>query len=197
VTTESPHHITLGQFTAVFVPSGLLLAWAMLAPELGGDLDLGRTRFTIWVVVLLLVPSLVLYLFRSVSQRIANLSYLLWTAALLVFLVHTYWGVFYYYRTIGAAFVGQGAAIFIPNFTLLVIWLIDTALLWLASESRAGTLFHVIVRIAFFVLFALDMIVGRIGAAQILGFVFVGVLAAAGLARFVTARVQVSEGRPL
>jgi hypothetical protein len=192
MTTDSPHDITLGQFTAVFVPSGLLLAWALFAPEFGGDLEVTRTRLTMWAVIFLVLPSLVLYLFRRVSQRTANISHLLWTAALAIFLIHIYCGMFYYYGTVGVTFRGQGAAIFIPNVTMLVVWIIDAMLLWLAYESHAGTLFHNIVRIAFAILFSLDMIVGRIGAPQILGFVFAGVLVIAVLARYAMTRVRLT-----
>jgi hypothetical protein len=183
MTTESPHHITLGQFTAVSVPTGLLLAWALIAPELGGDLEVGRSRYTVWVVVLLVLASMVFYLFRNEGQRIANLSHLLWTAGLLVFLVHVYWGFFYYYGSIAIAYRGQGAGIFAANVTLLFVWIIDALLLWFARESRAGTFFHIAVRLLFFAFFAADMIGARVGAPKILGFVFVGIIAAAWLFR--------------
>jgi hypothetical protein len=183
MTTESPHHITLGQFTAVFVPTGLLLAWALIVPELGGDLEVGRTRYTMWVVVLLVLASMALYLFRDESQRIANLSYLLWTAGLLVFLVHVYWGFFYYYGSIATAYNGQGVGIFIANTALMFVWILDAVLLWFARESRAGSLFHTAVRLLFFVFFAADMIGARVGPPKILGFVFVGVIALAWLLR--------------
>jgi hypothetical protein len=192
MTTESPHNITLRQFTAVFLPTGLLLAWAMIAPELGGDLEVGRSRYTMWVVVLLVLASMVLYLFRNESQRIANLSYLLWTGGLLVFLVHAYWGYFYYYESIALAYRGQGPAIFFANLTVPIVWIIDTVLLWFARESRAGTLFHITVRVLFFAFFALDMIFGRVGAPKILGFVFVGIIAAAWLLRFSRTRMRVA-----
>ncbi|MGH6923981.1 MAG: hypothetical protein ACRED5_09600 [Propylenella sp.] len=190
MTTESPHNITLAQFTAVFVPAGLLLAWALIAPELGGDLEVGRSRDTMWAVVLLVLASMVLYPFRNESQRIANLSYLLWTAGLLVFVVHAYWGFFYYYGSIADAYRGQGPEIFIPNTLVLLVWMIDTALLWFARESRAGALFHVAVRVLFFLFFAVDMIVTRVGAPKILGFVFVGIIAAAWLLRLARTRMR-------
>jgi hypothetical protein len=192
MTTEAPHQITLGQFTAVFVPTGLLLAWALLAPELGGDLEVGRSRYTMWVVVLFVLASMVLYLFRDESQRIANFSYLTWTGGLFVFLVHVYWGFFYYYGSIAIAYRGQGLEIFVPNAILLSVWIIDTVLLWFAPERRAGTLFHIAVRLFFFVYFSLDMIVPRVGPPRILGVVFVGVLVLAALARYAKTHVRVT-----
>lgn len=192
MTNEAPHQITLGQFTAVFVPAGLLLAWALLAPELGGDLEVGRSRYTMWVVVLSVLASLVLYLFRNASRRIANLSYLAWTGGLFAFLVHVYWGFFYYYGSIANAYRGQGNEIFIPNTILLTVWIIDTLLLWFAPERRAGTRFHIAVRLFFFAYFSLDMIVPRVGPPRILGIVFVGVLIVAGLARLAATRIRVT-----
>ena len=199
MTADSPHGITLGQFTTVFVPAGLLLAWALLQPEMGtGDLETGRTRLTMWAVTLLLMPAIGLYLFRSVAQTVANLSHLFWTAALAVFLVHTYWGAFIFYDGVADTFRGQGTPLAAANFTLLAFWVLDTALLWLAPEHRYRTIFHTGVRIAVFALFSLDLIMGRSGGAQLLGFVFLGVLAAAGLVRVVTAHLHVAENsRPL
>jgi hypothetical protein len=190
--TESPHDITLGQFTIVFVIAGLLLAWVLLQPELDGDLELGRTRLTMLASVLLLMPALVLYLFRSSGQPVANLSHLFWTAALVVFLVHTYWGAFIFYDGIADTFLNQGTPLASANFMLLTLWVADTALLWFAPEHRYGTLFHKIVRVVVFALIGLDLIAGRTGGAHILGFVFVAVVLLAAVARFAARRVQVT-----
>lgn len=188
---ESPHHITLPQFTLVFVTSGLLLAWALLSPETGpGDLETGRTRLTMWAAAMLLIPALALYSYRDRAQSIANLSHLFWTAALVVFLVHTYWGAFIFYDGIADTFRGQGIPLATANFVLLAFWVVDALLLWFAPESRAGTLFHVAVRIAVFVLISIDLIFGRTGGAQLLGFVYFGVVLAAALIRFVGRRVE-------
>jgi hypothetical protein len=193
MSTDTPHHITLGQFTIVFVPAGLLLAWALLQPEMGtGDLETGRTRLMMWAVTLMLMPALALYLFRNAGQTIANLSHLFWTAALLLFLVHTYWGAFIFYSGLADTFSGQGILLASANFALLAIWVADTILLWSGRESRAKAVVHSCVRLLVFVLFAVDLLVGRTGAAHALGYVFVGLLILLGLVRLITSRVEVT-----
>jgi hypothetical protein len=190
---DTPRHITLGQFTIAFVPAGLLLAWALLQPEMGaGDLETGRTRLMMWAVTLMLMPALALYLFRNTGRTIANLSHLFWTAALLLFLVHTYWGAFIFYNGIADTFSGQGVPLASANFALLAVWVADTILLWFGRESRSKSVVHSCVRLLVFVLFAVDLLVGRTGAAHTLGYVFVGVLLLLGLIRLVTARVEVT-----
>jgi hypothetical protein len=178
----------------VFVPAGLLLVWALLQPEMEAvDLETGRTRLTVWAATLLLMPALGLYLFRPLGQAVANLSDLFWTAALAVFLVHTYWGAFVFYDGLADTFRGQGKALATANFALLSIWALDTAFLWLGPEHRYSTTLHGIVRLLVFFLFGLDLIVGRSGAAQVLGMVFVGVVLLAALARFGLQRVRLID----
>jgi hypothetical protein len=175
------------------VPAGLLLAWALLQPEMGtGDLGTGRTRLMMWAVTLLLLPALGLYLFRSAGQVIANLSHLFWTAALLLFLVHTYLGAFIFYHGLADTFSGQGIPLASANFTLLAIWIADTILLWFGREGRAKIIVHNCVRLLVFVLFAVDLLVGRTGSAHALGYVFVAVLLLLGLIRLITSRVEVT-----
>ena len=193
-TTDAPHGVTLGQFTAVFIPAGLLLVWALLQPELGtDDLETARTRLTMWAVTLLLMPALGLYLFRSRSQTVANLSHLFWTAALIVFLIHTYWGAFIFYDGLADTFRGQGVPLASANFTLLTIWVVDVILLWFAPNLRYGAKLHSLVRLLVFVLFGLDFIVGRSGPAHMLGIVFVIVVLVAGLVRFGVQRVRLID----
>jgi hypothetical protein len=190
--TSSPRGITLGQFTTVFVPTGLLLVFALITPELGGDLNVGRTRLTMWPAILLLMPALGLYLFWDRSQTVANLAHLFWTAALAAFVVHVYWGGFVFYHGIADVFHNQGPALAGVNFTLLGLWVLDAMVLWFAPEHRYGTILHNGVRIFAFVFFTLDLLIGRSGAAHALGFFFVGVLLAAGLVRLATTRVHLT-----
>jgi hypothetical protein len=190
--TESPHDVTFGQFTIVFVIAGLLLAWVLLRPEMDGDLELGRTRLTMLASVLLLMPALVLYVFRGSGQRVANLSHLFWTAALIVFIIHTYWGAFIFYDGIADTFLNQGMPLASANFTLLTVWVVDTALLWFAPAHRYGALFHKVVRVIVFALIGLDLIVGRTGVAHTLGFVFVAVVLLAAVVSLAARRVQVT-----
>jgi hypothetical protein len=183
---DSPADITLGQFTTMFVPSSLLLVWALVQPELGGDLDLGRTKLTIWTTTILLAPALVLYMFRSIGQTVANLAHLYWTAALMVFLVHAWLAIFIIFNGVADTFHQQGLLIAGGNFLLLVLWVLDVVLLWFASAHRFRRILQIVVRTLAFVIFALTLVVLRGGAVQMLGFVFVGVLFVAGLIRLGT-----------
>jgi hypothetical protein len=192
MTINSPHNITLDQFTTVFVPAGLMLAWALLWPEIGGDLEVGRTHLTMWPVILLLIPALGLYLFRNTGQTVTNLSHLFWTAALVVFLIHIYWGAFIFYDGLADTFHNQGTLLASANFTLLGIWVLDTVVLWLMPDQRRVSNLHTGVRILVFLLLGLDLIVGRTGAAHLLGFAYVSVLAVAGLARFGITYIRVT-----
>lgn len=189
---NSPHTITLGQFTTVFVSAGLILAWVLLWPERGGDLELGRTKLTMWAAILLLIPALGLYLFRSAGQTVTNLAHLFWTAAFIVFVIHTYWGAFVFYNGLADTFRNQGALLASANFVLLGIWGLDTAVLWFMRDNRRIEIMHTGVRILVFLLLGLDLIVGRTGAAQLLGFTFVGVLVVAGLGRLGIDYIRVS-----
>lgn len=182
----SPARISLGQFTTVFVPFGLLFAWALLTPELEGDLDLGRTKLTIWATTLLLLPALVLQLFRSVDRAVANLADLFWTAALLMFLVHAWWAIYIIFDGVADTFAQQGAVIAGGNFLLLVLWVVDVLWLWLAPHSGPRPVFHVVVQVIAFLIFAFTLVVLRGGAVQMLGFVFVGALVLAGIVRLGT-----------
>lgn len=186
MTSDSPQGITLGQFTTVFVPFALLLAWSLLQPELGGDLELGRTKLTIWATTILLLPALVLYLFRDLGQGVANLAHLFWTAALIAFLVHAYWAIFIIFDGVADTFRQQGPMIAGGNFLLLGLWVLDVLLLWLAPPHRWRRILQDIVRILAFAVFALTLVVLRGGPVQLLGFVFVGVLVVAGVIRLGT-----------
>ena len=192
MTHEIPRAITLAQFTIVFVLSGLMLTWALLRPEFGGDLELGRTRLTVWPPFLLLIPALVLSLFRSTSQGIANLAYLFWTAALVTFVIHVYWGGFVFYDGLADTFRNQGLWLAGANFALLAIWTLDTVLLWFAPEHRYLAILHGSVRVLVFALVGLDLIVGRSGPAHVLGYVFVGTIVAAWVVRYCRTNLQLT-----
>src|SRR4051812_5813759 len=113
---ERPEDVTLPQFTAVFAPAAAVLVWALIWPELGAALDLGRTRLTIWATTFLLGPALALYLFRSAGRRVANLAHLSWTFAWAVFLVHAWWATFIIFDGPADTFAKMGSLIAGVNF---------------------------------------------------------------------------------
>src|SRR5207249_2922705 len=106
-----PTGINLAQFTAAFVPFGLLLTVALILPEMSHAVDLNRTKATIWCATILLLPALVLYPFRSVSILVSNLAHLYGTFAYLIFLVHAYWAVFVIFDGVADTFTQMGALI--------------------------------------------------------------------------------------
>jgi hypothetical protein len=169
-----PGDITLPRFTAAFVPFGVLALFALLWPETTQDLDLGRTKATIWVTSIMLIPVYVLYPFRTVSTHVANLAHLYWTFAYLLFLLHAYWAVFVIFHGIADTFKQMGPLIAGVNFLLVLWWGLDVVLLWtVRSKSPAAARFQIATRAFTFVVFAITLIALRGGSVRILGIVFV------------------------
>lgn len=181
---DRPVAITLAQFTIAFACFSAVVVWALLQPELGGALDLGRTKLTIWATTFLLMPALVLYLFRTVDQRIANLSFLFWTFAGLAFLLHAYWAVFIIFDGVADTFRQMGSLVASVNFLLVGLWTLDIILLWTLRRppgwlSKA----QLITRIFAFLVFAITLVVLRGGQVRTLGVVFIAVVLLALLVR--------------
>ena len=64
--------ITFSQFANTYIPFGILVVLALFAAEQTQDLDLARTRFSIWVTTILLIPTLCLFVFLGTSKAIDN-----------------------------------------------------------------------------------------------------------------------------
>jgi hypothetical protein len=170
-----PSSITLNQFTAAFVPFGVLLCAALLWPEMTQTLNLDRTRATIWAASTLLVPAFALYPFGGLSTRVANLAHLFWTLAYLVFLVHAWWAVFIIFHGVADTFKEMGTLTAGMNFLLVIWWGIEVLLLWTVRHASHGfAVFQLATRIFVFLVFALTLLVLRAtGPALILGIVLV------------------------
>ena len=169
-----PCGITLAQFTAAFVPFGVLAIVALLYPETTQELDLGRAKATIWATTIMLIPALSLYPFRVASTPVANLAHLYWTFAFLLFLLHVYWAVFVIFHGIPDTFRKMGPVVASVNFLLVVWWGLDVLALWIArsSTSRAARC-QWATRTFAFLFFAITLTVPRDGPARALGIVFV------------------------
>lgn len=181
---ERPVGITLGQFTLAFMSFAAVLVWALLQPELGPALDFGRTKLTIWATTFLLAPALVLYLFRSADQRVANLAHLFWLFAWLAFLVHAYWAVFVIFDGVADTFQKMGIPISSVNFFLVGMWTLDVLLLWTLRrppgwlwKAQLGT------RVFALLVFAITLVALRGGPVRMLGIAFVATVVAALLLR--------------
>jgi hypothetical protein len=170
---HQPRQITLPQFSATFIPFGLLLAGALFWGETGNDLVLERVKATIWSTSILLNVALVIAPFRAMSPRMNNFAGLYWSFAWLIFLAHAYWAVFLYFGGIAETFAGMGARIAGPNFFLVAWWSIDVVLLWLVrDEPRWLAIAHTAARVFAFLVFAITLVILRGDAARGLGIVF-------------------------
>lgn len=183
MTRDKPTALTLAQITIVNLTAGLLIIWCMIAPELDGDLEMGRTKLTIWATTFLLIPALGLWLIRTAGQTVANLAYLFWTGAWVLFVLHAYWAIFIIFDGVADTFVQQGTLIAGGNFLLLGVWTLDVLMIWLLPARMQSFWFQLIARLLAFLIFALTLVILRGGAIQILGFVFAGTLVGAALVR--------------
>src|SRR5712691_10743182 len=179
-----PADITLPQFTLAFVAFGVLAVVALLWPEITQALDLNRTKATIWMTTILLTPALVLYPFRTLSARVANLAHLFWTFAYLMFLLHAYWAVFVIFNGVADTFKQMGPLIAGVNFLLVIWWGLDVLLLWtVRSESPRAARFQWATRVFTFLVFAITLIALRGGSVRVLGIVLVAAVVLALVVR--------------
>lgn len=191
---DRPRRLSLEQITLALVATGGVTLWALLAPELGGHLDLGRTNLTIWATTFLLLPALAFYLFRTAGQGAANLSHLFWTGAWAIFIVHAYWAVYIIFDGILDTIRQMGIPISAGNFLLTVLWTVDVVILWLPPLARRVPIrVQHLIRFIAFLIFALTLVGLRGGPVQVLGFVFVGVLALAVLLRLLVHTAPASK----
>lgn len=154
-----PSGITLNQFTAAFIPYGLLLSAALLWPETTQALDLYRTKATILAASTLLIPAFALYPFGVLSMRVANLANLFWTFAYLTFLVHAFWAVFIVFHGVADTFKQMGTLIAGMNFLLLIWWGIEVLLLWTVRHVSHGfAVFQWATRVFVFLVFAVTLL---------------------------------------
>jgi hypothetical protein len=181
-----PEDITLPQFTLVFAPFGLLAIFALLWPELSPDgVYLGRTKATIWVTSIMLIPAFALYPFAALSQRVANLAHLFWTFAYLLFLIHAYWAVFIIFDGVRDTFRQMGMLIASVNFLLVFLWGLDVVLLWAGrSKSPAAARFQLYTRIFALLVFVITLIFLRDGPVRSIGIALATAAILAGAVRF-------------
>jgi hypothetical protein len=188
-----PSGVTLGQFTAAFVPFGLLLSAALLWPESTQSLDLYRTKATILAASALLIPAFALYPFAMLSTRVANLAHLFWTFAYLTFLVHAFWAVFIVFHGVADTFKEMGTLIAGMNFLLLIWWGIEVVLLWTVRHVSHGfAVFQWATRTFVFLVFAVTLLFLRATPpARLLGIVLVvATLGALVISRWAGARAN-------
>jgi hypothetical protein len=132
------YNITLGEFTASFVPFALLLGAALLAAEATMELGFYRTVYTIWVTTALVTPALCAFSLPGDSARKRNIWVLFWTFSFVTYLVHAGYALFSVYQGSMKEFLaGQGTFPAIINVIFTAWWTLDVLLAWFhTSASR-------------------------------------------------------------
>jgi hypothetical protein len=180
--SHRPHAVTLAQFSAAFIPFGVLLVAALMWPETTDAVDLNRTIASIWATTVLLGIALSVYPFGSISESTNNLASLYWTFAWILFLAHAYWAIFVIYDGVADTWNQMGPRIAGTNFFLTIWWSVDVLLVWtITRDPQWLTWAHIAARVFAFLVFAATLLFLRAGAARYLGVVFV-VTALAALA---------------
>lgn len=174
--------ITLGAWTASFVPFALLLAAALLAAERAPELDHARMIYAIWATVVLAVPPLVLSFGERRDGAYARLS---WTFAYLAYFVHFYYafGVQYHWSA-ALLYAGQGPAIATTNLLFTVLWTADTVVLWTKPGAGWGRVLHVATRLLFVAEVVMSTLVIFDGFVRVLGALLVASVLSAALWAF-------------
>lgn len=197
MTVSRSEHISLGQFANVYVPFGLLVTLALLAPEQTQNPDLYRTKLTVWATTVLLIPSLCLFLFWGVSRSANNYWLLLWSFSFLSYLVHFYYGTFVVFDGFSDTFVKQGPLIAGSNFLLTFWWGIDVVLAWVSrSPPKWMWIQRVALHIFVFVVFVTANVFLRGGTIRSLGIAFALIIALSFFIRLYIAqreRVEVED----
>lgn len=123
--------ISLVEFTIAFVPFCLFLGSALLVGDQQLDVSLGYTVFTIWATIALVTPALCAFALPGQSARKQAVWILFWTFALIAYLVHLYYAVFWFYEGSFAEFIaGQGWFAAVNNVIFTLWWILDVLLAW-------------------------------------------------------------------
>lgn len=148
--------ITLGQFTATFVPFALLLSAALMGAEVSQTLVLTRVHTSSWVSLAFFTVAFCLYIWPGDSPRRRSWWLLAWTFALLAYLVHfgySFFGV--HHGSLKDIWQSQRPLIAGSNFLVTLWWTADVVHGWLRRDGRwrniPRTLLHVLVFITFVV----------------------------------------------
>ncbi|MEO6924628.1 MAG: hypothetical protein ABI142_12445 [Bryocella sp.] len=132
----NPRNITLGQFTAAFVPFGLLFVAAMMAAETSLDLNFQRLIYSVWATMPLMTVALCLFILPKRTPARSNYWLLFWTFAFLLYMVHFYYSVMvHYHGSITEVFQQQGMRIAGSNFLDTIWWGLDVVLAWTITRD--------------------------------------------------------------
>ena len=153
---NSTQPISLAEFANTFVPFGILIVVALLAPELTSNLNSNRSIYSLSASTALLIPAICLYIIPGKSQTKNNYWRLLWTFSFLAYLVHLFYDIFVVNGGIKETFVSAGTAIATSKLILTLWWGLDVGLAWLSDSqtnwiklSRIGA--HIYIGLSFLV----------------------------------------------
>jgi hypothetical protein len=162
MSSEPANGHSLARLAVTFVPSGLLLAAALLLPEVltpGGtpnlhfldgleapaarpippgtpQLPLLRLVLTIWLSTLLMIPAVSLYVLRGRSAERARVARLFWTFSYAAYLVHFYYAAFVVFGGVEGTFAHMRHWVAAVNFFLTGWWTLDVLVAWLGDPAR-------------------------------------------------------------
>jgi hypothetical protein len=127
--------ITFAEFANTFVPFGLLLAVALVAPELTQNVTLHRVIYTIWLSTALLIPGLCLVVLPGRSGARQNYALLFTTFSYLAYMVHFYYAAFVVFGGINGVLENMRPWVAWTNLGLTAWWTMDMLVAWLAPPD--------------------------------------------------------------
>jgi len=156
---------TLTQWTFTFVPFSVLLAAALLVPEVltpGGTpnlhwldhavgldnpaarsvpqgtplLALLRAIFCIWLATAVMIPAVSVYILRGNSDARRRLALIFWTFSYVAYLIHFYYTAFVIFGGVAGTFANMRWQIAATNFLLTGWWTLDVLIAWSADPNQ-------------------------------------------------------------
>ncbi len=181
MSNSSSRGFTLAQWTFTFVPFGVLLAAALLVPEMltpGGTpklhwldhalgldnpagrpvppgtplLALLRAILCIWLSTALLIPAACLYILRDKSDTRKRYALLWWTFSYLAYMVHFYYTAFVIFGGVAGTFANMRWWVAATNFLLTAWWTVDVLIAWYAEPEQKSIRWERRLALAFIVL---------------------------------------------
>lgn len=177
--------ISLTELATTFVPFGLGLVAATLAPEMAEDILHQRIIYATWVSLTLFIPALCLYVLPGESRSHRSYWLLTWTFSYLAYMAHFLWAVGGQYGfSVVKVYQGQGPLIATSNFVVTILWTLDVARAWLRPSEQWRGLGRALTHFLVLVIFVASSLVLFGGPVRIFGVVMVGSLVISLLARY-------------
>jgi hypothetical protein len=127
--------ITPAELAVTVLPTGVVLAAALVQPAWTSDPTLHRIINTIWLATILLIPALCLFALPKAADSRRQYALLLYTCAYAAYMAHFYYAVFVHFGGIRGTFEGMRPPIATTNFVLTGWWTLDLLIAWLVPPS--------------------------------------------------------------